>query len=1597
MFLNRKIYSKVLFLTFIVIFLLSAYLPNFLSVIPLSFAETTIDNNTYTLDTKSHWLENDYDYRKQIMLKNNSGQEFTASTTIAITINTKELVDTGKLQVDCNDLRIAYDNGSSQTELSRAIVYEHGTDNCADSTTTQVYFPLQTNMSSGANSSSYYYYYGNPLATSPPSPIKAFDIGNNEALFVCPLNGTVTCIAGESSVSVSSGLRYSGGKSAIHFNGLLDEPSSLTGPILPSVSVYTIEGYFKQENPQINTYAGIYTGWGGFDNNDINTIQNEGQLIIGLPGNLLSTTDFGFNDGHWHHLAFVYDGSTFSVYADGINVGSKTVSLTIAPKSFKLGLRSGNYRGWKGTIDEFRISNIVRYNSDFTPPTTPFKPDSNTLVLYHFDENGDDPRNTGKAFDASDNNNYGILANGLTYVSGLVGIDNGTSDTGKSPFQSYASHQGLFLEEATTNQIYNPSAENDTVSWGCYDNAVNCTFSRITSDSKFGSAAFRIQSSSSNVTIRHRGRANISEYGLAEGDKYCYSSYIKTSSGTSKIFIAWIAGSSLISSDTSPEIASLSWTRAKVCGTVPVGATNADVKIFANGTGADIYIDGIQFEVNKTSPTTYTDGSLGSGYSWNGTVHNSTSKRAISELRYNSVNKINSEKGSISFWVKPDWSPAEARHSLMTINGYYSGLSLAQHTNGGGILYTVVAGSIISSKSIADWNKDKWHFVTITWDNTSSTVNTYVDNDAAVSGTYSTPANFSNFIGLGTESQVYPTGNAAFSDFRIYDQPLSSIEISDLYYAGLTTHQEGNELEIYNTTKMVESSTIDANIPSNWENLFWNQTIPNGVGPDAVRFRFAVKDSDSGWVDSDFVGSDCTSSSYFSDSSSPYTIDLSLCFGNSSKRYARYRVYLQTDDQTVTPSVGSVEVEYNQASPTKPSSFSGTGSGSDRITWSWQDTSSNENGFYVKDENGNIKCTVFSANTTSCTEKGLSQNMSYTRYVVSFNNVGESTPSSHATVSTTALLVPHLHSPDNNTYTNNEHPSFKFKPPIDSSGITFYKLMVKDINETIFTVSDIPISRISDYDQPTYKAIYEGFDDNDNSNNSITINTKSSSNWKSDGNDGKLREGKNTWTIISVDEGGNESGNTRSIYLDRVVPTLTLTQLNEIILKDYGNSEALVVNTFDMTPTIFGTIYDNFVPEKVEFAFYKQHLSFGIVTSQSLVTLQTYDLHNTDENPQVSFGFTPADPLEYGRYAVEITGVDKAGNKSHETVVYLNIGPLTGTRLDKNQSVDNEERIIKNNNKISLPDLEKNAKIRRAKEAIELQKFTEESNNFFSEMLYGLTATTQFITSQLGKGVVVTVGLISDSTSFIANGLTDTKTTLYAAVNKTMTLAGKAIVSSYVNTAQQVPQTFGNIMLSLGEVSKTASDSFTETENSVKEQIAISSENTTQQIGKIYQFIQNTNIALIISQDRARDTIVKSHQNTSEQVAKTGKAFDVLARSIKKPIDDTSGFLYRVKVGVSTFYAIVFDPNPTYISDVTIEELGRDYAIISWKTNHYAWGKINYGEDLTYGKEVVVLDRKKEHIVRLTGLEPDKRYFFEVMSQSKNYTYDAYYSFETKK
>jgi len=135
--------------------------------------------------------------------------------------------------------------------------------------------------------------------------------------------------------------------------------------------------------------------------------------MYGSPGNnigLAGTTNV-CADLNWHHIACVREGGSMKIYVDGTldatngsvgtfsmnSIGSAESKITVGTARPNIGNSDEEFQGW---IDEFRISKGARYTSNFTPATSAFTTDSNTVLLIHGDGTGnlftDDSYDIGK-------------------------------------------------------------------------------------------------------------------------------------------------------------------------------------------------------------------------------------------------------------------------------------------------------------------------------------------------------------------------------------------------------------------------------------------------------------------------------------------------------------------------------------------------------------------------------------------------------------------------------------------------------------------------------------------------------------------------------------------------------------------------------------------------------------------------------------------------------------------------------------------------------------------------------------------------------------------------------------------------------------------------------------------------------------------------------------------------------------------------------------------------------------------------------------------------------------------------------------------------
>jgi hypothetical protein len=160
---------------------------------------------------------------------------------------------------------------------------------------------------------------------------------------------------------------------------------------------WTMEGWFRPST--FNTQNHIGSIYYDNDNHLSLRFHSTHGLVCTWQGTsayqleLLKSSAIGdWSTGTWYHIAVVVSGTSFKVYVNGTcdtSNFSGTISTYPTSGDYKVEIGDASFstslNEFNGYIDEFRVSNTARYTTNFTPSTTAFTDDSNTLLLIHSD------------------------------------------------------------------------------------------------------------------------------------------------------------------------------------------------------------------------------------------------------------------------------------------------------------------------------------------------------------------------------------------------------------------------------------------------------------------------------------------------------------------------------------------------------------------------------------------------------------------------------------------------------------------------------------------------------------------------------------------------------------------------------------------------------------------------------------------------------------------------------------------------------------------------------------------------------------------------------------------------------------------------------------------------------------------------------------------------------------------------------------------------------------------------------------------------------------------------------------------------------------
>jgi hypothetical protein len=191
--------------------------------------------------------------------------------------------------------------------------------------------------------------------------------------------------------------------------------------------------------------------YGAGDFGDYGISLSAGRIVFGVDAGAGSITLCGTSNaanGLWRHIAVTRRRSTgeMQIFVDGVReaIGSggtgnmsyrdgRSTSFPLSDPYLVIGAEKHDagpaYPSYNGFIDEVRISNIIRYTSNFTRPSSPFSADANTVGLYRFNEG------TGTVI--GDSSGFaGGPSNGIRSVGGPSSGPQWSTDTPFTPTSS---------------------------------------------------------------------------------------------------------------------------------------------------------------------------------------------------------------------------------------------------------------------------------------------------------------------------------------------------------------------------------------------------------------------------------------------------------------------------------------------------------------------------------------------------------------------------------------------------------------------------------------------------------------------------------------------------------------------------------------------------------------------------------------------------------------------------------------------------------------------------------------------------------------------------------------------------------------------------------------------------------------------------------------------------------------------------------------------------------------------------------------------------------------------------------------------------------
>lgn len=330
-----------------------------------------------------------YSYLKQITVTNNSGAQVTTSMQVAVPLDHKALVASGKSLANGDDLRVFYWTGSAYVELNRFGDNWNSAD--VPTTTSTIWFKPYSAINNGQFDSNYYFAYGKPSATNPPTAnvFTFFDDFSGAALDTTTnwANTSTTTVSGSVATVTAGGFKS---KNALGYN--LNGGYSVQTKMRfnADASLACNQAMFSGAMPEVSSSPGSITAGNTGSSSFILMMRNSGLTCDGY-GATTGTYDYvssfsangaavGYNvdpssiriqppfaNGGWHYMSTDVFSSGYKLNKDGTNLVTQT-GVTWSKNLNYISL--GEYTGTAAMAISSTSYDFVRVSNYYaTPPT----------------------------------------------------------------------------------------------------------------------------------------------------------------------------------------------------------------------------------------------------------------------------------------------------------------------------------------------------------------------------------------------------------------------------------------------------------------------------------------------------------------------------------------------------------------------------------------------------------------------------------------------------------------------------------------------------------------------------------------------------------------------------------------------------------------------------------------------------------------------------------------------------------------------------------------------------------------------------------------------------------------------------------------------------------------------------------------------------------------------------------------------------------------------------------------------------------------------------------------------------------------------------